>query len=375
MAKRDYYEVLGVSKDASAEEIKHAYRRLAKQYHPDKNKGDKAAEEKFKEISEAHEVLSDRKKRAQYDSIRNFRFGGYGDFRDFPGFGEFIRTGRAARGPYAEEATFTYEDLGDLGGLFSSLFGGDFLRSRMRRETRPRQGEDLNFRLEVPFETAIRGGKATITIPKEAVCSRCRGTGAEPGSSRRPCPSCGGRGSVHISQGPFAFSRPCPQCLGKGEVIEKPCKECSGTGRARDKSRISVNIPAGATSGMRVRLKGQGAPGQNGGPAGDLYLTLDIKGHPKFQMRGRDIYSEARLSIRDAALGSTVEVETIEGKVSLKVPPGTQPGSLLRLRGRGVKTPGGRRGDHYVKVSVDIPKKLTPQQQRLLEEFAKAQSK
>ena len=375
MPKRDYYEVLGVSKDASEEEIKRAYWRLAKKYHPDKNKGDKAAEEKFKEISEAHQVLSDQKKRSQYDSLRNFRFGGAGGFRGFPGFERFARPGRAGRGPYAEEATFTYEDLGDLGDLFSSLFGGDFIRTRMRREARPQRGEDLNFRLEVPFETAIRGGKAIITIAREATCSRCGGTGAEPGSSRRPCPTCGGRGSVQISQGLFAFSRPCPRCLGKGEIIEKPCKECSGTGRARRKSRISVDIPAGITPGMKIRLKGQGAPGENGGPPGHLYLTLDIKEHPKFEMRGRDIYSEVRLSIRDAALGSTVDVETIDGKVSLKVPPGTQPGSLLRLQGKGVKATGGSRGDHYVRVLVDIPKKLTPEQERLLEEFAKAGSK
>jgi len=372
MARRDYYEVLGVSKDASQEEIKGAFWRLAKKYHPDKNKGDKAAEERFKEISEAHQVLSDPKKRGQYDSLRNFRFGGYGDLRDFPGFERFARAGR---GPYAEEATFTYEDLGDLGDLFSSLFRGDVFRRRTRREARPRQGEDLNFRLEVPFETAISGGKATITIPKEATCSRCRGTGAEPGSSRRPCPTCGGRGSVQIAQGLFAFSRPCPRCLGKGEVIERPCKECSGTGRTRRKSRISVDIPAGATAGMKIRLKGQGAPGENGGPPGHLYLTLDIKEHPRFQMRGRDIYSEARLSIRDAALGSMVEVETTDGKVNLKVPPGTQPGSLLRLRGKGMKAADGTQGDHYVKVVVDIPKKLTPEQERLLEEFAKAGSK
>ncbi|MEW6358105.1 MAG: molecular chaperone DnaJ [Planctomycetota bacterium] len=356
----DYYSTLGVSKNATQEEIKKAYRRLAKKYHPDKNKGDKEAERRFKEVGEAYDVLSHKEKRQQYD-----RFGTAGP----QGFSDFFRQAAGGRGR-PTTGGFSFDDLGDFGSFFSNFFRGAGADS-FRRTARQR-GQDIEADVSVPFDLAACGGKTSITIPRMEACSTCGGSGAKPGSKSRRCSTCQGTGSVQFGQGGFAFSRPCPQCEGKGQTAEDVCPTCRGAGQVQRQRRIDVKVPKGINDGQRIRLAGQGQEGVGGGAKGDLYLRIRILPHRDFARKGRDIYSEVEVPMTDAALGTTVDVPTMEGTVSLRIPPGTQPGAKLRLRGRGVEDADGRKGDHFVAVKVSIPKSLSKKQKELLQELAKS---
>lgn len=354
----DYYQILGVDKNATKEEINSAFRKLAKKYHPDRNPGDKLAEKRFKEISAAHDVLSDDEKRRQYDQLREARARGFatGDFSDFSEFlrSAGARTGRAGRaaGP-------------DISDIFASFFGGP------SHGVGPQRGEDIVQRIEIPFETAVNGGTVVIRVRRSETCSACGGSGARPGTVPRPCPTCGGSGNVQSSQGFFSFSRPCPDCLGRGRRITSPCGSCGGSGRVLRDRDLSVKIPRGIQDGARIRLSGEGEPGIGGGPPGDRYLDVRVLPHPIFERDGHDIYSTVELNIVQAALGTTVPVRTLNGTVQLRIPPGTSSGAKLRLRGKGAPTPGGGHGDHYVRVKIVAPKNLTPQQAETLRRFAR----
>ena len=363
MPKRDYYEILGVKKGASADEIKKAYRALAKKYHPDKNPGDKAAEERFKEIQEAYDILSNPQKRTEYDQIREAESRGFnfGDMGDFSSSG-----GRGGR-----RKGFGFEDFGGLGDLFSRFFDrGERVRSSKYGPTR---GNDITIELDVPFENAISGWDTVVTVPREEDCPSCRGTGAQPGTSTQTCPECGGNGTVQSVQGGFALSRPCPRCYGRGTIIEVPCTTCGGRGQVQQTRRISIKIPPGVDDGMKIRVPGQGETGVAGGPRGDLYIIPRIMGHRFFKRKGDDIYCDVTVDFVQAILGVTIMVSTIDGKVRLKIPPGTQPGALLRLKGRGIKKRGGiGRGDQFIQVNVSLPKYITPEQRELLNQFRDA---
>lgn len=345
------YEVLGVPKNASEDEIKKAYRKLARRYHPDRNPDDAGAEERFKDVQTAYDLLSDPEKRRAYDT-----FGAAGA-RGFPGAGADMG------GVRFEE--FSFGDLGDLlGGMFG---GGGRQRGRV-----PERGNDLETRLRISFEDSLQGVQVRVPVEAETVCSVCHGTGAEPGTSPIVCPQCHGRGVVSDSQGLFAFSQPCPRCQGNGAIVEKPCKRCRGSGRERATKRYSVKIPAGARSGTRIRLKGKGEPGRNGGPAGDLYVVVEVEPSPLFERRGSDLVLDVPVTYTEAALGATVQIPTPDGPVALKVPGGTESGKLLRVKGRGaphLKGPG--RGDLLARVKVTVPKKLTKAEREALEGYQK----
>lgn len=343
--KRDYYEVLGIQRAASIDDIKKAYRKLALKYHPDKNPGDPEAEEKFKEAAEAYGVLSDDEKRARYD-----RYG---------------HQGVGAGG-------FDPNQFADFGDILGDLFGfGDFFGTSRRRPTRPARGNDLRYDLEIDFEDAVFGKEITLDVPRIVTCTTCNGTGAKAGTQPVTCGGCGGRGQIRYSQGFFAVSRTCPQCGGTGKVIKDPCKSCNGQGRVREEKKISVKIPAGVDDGSRLRVGGEGESGYNGGPAGDLYVFISVREHEKFTRRDYDIHSEELISVTRAALGGEVFVDTLDGKETLRVPAGTQPNQVFRLRGKGVQfLDGGGRGDHYVHVSVKIPSALNDEQRKLYEQLA-----
>jgi molecular chaperone DnaJ len=368
MAQKDYYEILGVSESASPDEIKKAYRRLAKKYHPDSNPNNKMAEEKFKEVSEAHEVLSNPQKKRQYDQLRRMGqgvFTGFGGPQDATGF-EDLFAGGGGRG-----RTFTFEDLGgfgDLGDLFSNIF--DRGEASRRQRWGPQKGADLYAEVEIPFDSAISGGRTPIEFDKEEVCPVCAGTGAKPGTTMSTCPQCGGTGMVSFGQGGFAVSRPCPRCLGRGKIISAPCPQCGGRGQTSTRKKLVINIPAGISDGAQLRLRGQGQPGIAGGPPGDLRVKIDVGRHRFFERRGRDVYCKVPINIAQAALGSKIRVRTIDGRVDLKIPPGTQSGTKFRLGGRGVRA-NGATGDQYVEVLVDIPKRMSQKQKELMEQFAK----
>lgn len=360
MAKKDYYEILGVKKNAKAEELKKAYRALAKKYHPDKNPGDKAAEERFKEIQEAYDVLKNSQKRVEYDQLREAEKRGF-NFGDMGG--GFARDRNSGR-----RSGFNFEDFGGLGDLFSRVFDrGERVRSSKYGPTR---GSDITLELEVPFGKAISGWDTVIAVPREEDCPVCRGTGAQPGTSTETCPECKGTGTVQSVQGGFALSRPCPRCYGRGTIISVPCRTCGGKGQMQQTRKISVKIPSGVHDGMKIRVPGQGETGVAGGPRGDLYIIPRIKGHHFFRREGDDIYCDVTVDFIQAILGVTLMVSTIDGKVKLKILPGTQPGALLRLKGRGVKRKDGTgKGDQFVKVNVSLPKYITPEQRELLEKF------
>ena len=370
MPGKDYYEILGVPRTASEEDIRKAFRRLAKQYHPDRNKGDKNAERRFKEMNEAYSVLIDKQKRAQYDQ--------FGEARDkgFTGndFWENInrrRGRRAERQAPQDEESFQWEDVGDAGDIFSQFFHRESPGGWGARQSGPVQGEDVEATLEVPFDTAVAGGKMGISIAGVVVCERCGGSGAQPGTKSQTCPVCHGAGNVQAFQGAFAFSRPCPRCFGRGQVISTPCSTCNGAGQTQTTRRFNVTIPRGAQDGQKIRLAGQGRPGRNGGPAGDLYIELRVADHPDFHRKGMDIHSDVHINIVQAALGARVSVRTVSGQAAVRIPPGTQPEAVLRLKGRGVTSSDGVTGDHYVTIHVDIPTRLTPRQTELLRQFAR----
>jgi molecular chaperone DnaJ len=345
-ATRSLYDVLGVAKSASAEEIKKAYRKLAREYHPDRNPGDAEAETRFKEVQAAYDVLKDAEKRKQYDA-----FGVNG-----------------ARGPGgAQTFNFDIGDLGDLGDLFGGLFGQ---RGARAQRERGRRGDDVEVQVNISFEDSLRGAQVQVPVELETVCSECAGSGARPGTAPKICPDCNGRGVVSESQGLFALSQPCPRCRGNGTVIDDPCPTCRGTGRERRTKRYTVKIPAGAKDGTRIRLKGKGEAGYGGAPAGDLHVVTRVEPSPVYERRGNDLLVSVPISYADAALGATVEVPTPEGAVSLKVPAGSEDGKLLRIRGRGApKLSGGGRGDVLARVRIEVPKRLTKKQRELLEEL------
>ena len=358
MPKKDYYEILGVKKGASADETKKSYRALAKKHHPDKNPNDKVAEERFKEIQEAYDVLSNPQKRTEYDQLREAEMHGF----NFSNMGETFSRGRKG------SRRTGFEDIGGLGDLFSRIFDrGERVRSSKYGPTR---GNDITFELDVPFENAMSGWETVISVPREEDCPICGGTGAQPGTSTRRCSECEGTGTVQSLQGGFALSRPCPRCYGRGTIIEKPCQNCDGRGQVQQTRRISVKIPPGVDDGMKIRVPGQGAAGVAGGPRGDLYIIPRIIGHHFFKRKGDDIYCDISINFTQAILGVTMMVSTIDGKVKLKIPQGTQPGALLRLKDRGVKRRNGiGRGDQFVKVNVSLPKYITPEQRELLKQF------
>ncbi|MEW6724548.1 MAG: molecular chaperone DnaJ [Bacillota bacterium] len=355
MSKRDYYEVLGVGRDASPEEIKKAYRRLARQYHPDVNREDPNAAEKFKEVNEAYEVLSDADKRARYDQFGHAAAGagagGFGGFEDFGGFGNF----------------------GGVEDIFEMFFGGGGRRSRSR--TGPEAGADLSYDLEISFEEAAFGTEKDIEFSRYANCSSCKGTGAKPGTRPVTCPVCHGVGQVqHVQNtafGRFVRTAPCDRCHGRGQIIEEPCPKCGGSGRTRSTAKVKVKVPAGVEDGSRLRISGQGEGGQRGGLPGDLFVVLRVKPHELFRREGDTVFSEAPISFVQAALGAEIEIPTLDGPVNLKIPEGTQSGTRFRLRGRGIPhLRGGGRGDHIIQVEVVVPKKLGEEQREALRRFA-----
>jgi molecular chaperone DnaJ len=359
---KDYYQILGVPETAAQDEIKKAYRRLAKQYHPDANRNDPQAAERFKEVGEAYAVLSDEQKRKQYDQMRKL-----GPFASF-GYG-------GARGPGGAqgETRINIEDLGDLGGLgdiFNSIF--DRGRRRTRREAAPARGRDVEYMVEIPFLTAARGGKITITVPVTEDCATCSGTGNAPGSKPKTCPECAGKGTISFGQGSFAVSRPCPVCLGRGQIPTEACRVCGGTGQVTEQRQIILAVPAGVDTGSKLRLSGQGERGPGGAPAGDLIVTFKVSPHNFFRRDGLDIHVTVPINVAQAALGSRIRVKTIDDKkVTLKIPQGTQSGTRFRIPGQGIEK-AGRSGDQYVQVKVQVPEELNEEQEQLMREFARA---
>jgi molecular chaperone DnaJ len=352
------YETLGVTKNASQDEVKKAYRKLARQYHPDKNPDDSAAEERFKEVQNAYDLLSDAEKREQYD-----RFGSSN--------GRGPGAGPGQGGGFTWTTTEGF-DFGDLGDLFGGMFGGG-RTSGGRPESRAQRGNDVEVHVNLSFEDALKGVETKIPVTLEVACHTCGGSGAKPGTAPKVCPQCGGRGVVAESQGFFSLSQPCPRCRGNGTIIEEPCPTCHGSGRERRTKRYTVKIPAGAKDGTRIRLKGKGEAGYNGGPAGDLYVVTRVEPSKTFTRRGDDLKVDVHVPFADAALGTTASVPTPDGAVSVKIPAGSQEGKLLRVRGKGApRLKGSGRGDVIARVRIDVPKKLSKRERELLEELQKA---
>ena len=343
--KRDYYDILGVARGASDDDVKKAYRRLAMKFHPDRNPGDKAAEEKFKEASEAYQVLSDADRRAQYDRFGHAAFEqGAGGF-DFGGAG--------------------FEDV--ISDLFGDFFGGG--RGRARRGAR--RGEDLRYDLEIAFEEAVFGTEKMIQVPRLSRCDGCGGTGSRGGAPRTTCSSCRGSGQVRFQQGFFTIAKTCGECGGQGTVVKDPCRSCGGAGVTQTSQSLSVKIPGGVDTGSRLKLRGEGETGRGGGPAGDLYVVISVRDHPLFARQDVDIVCDVPVTFPQASLGADIEVPTLEGKVRMKIAAGTQSGTVFRLKGKGAPSlRGGGRGDQLVRVLIETPRKLTARQRELLEEFA-----
>lgn len=346
--KRDYYELLGVSRGASADELKKAYRKLALQYHPDRNPGNKEAEEKFKELSEAYAILSDSEKRKVYD-----QFGHAGVGAGAGGFG----------------GGFSGGGFRDFSDIFSDIFS-DFFGGGSSRTSRGVRGSDLQMEVDLSFEESVFGTEKTVQIHRAETCGECHGEGAKPGTGKQTCSTCQGTGQTRISQGFFSIAATCQRCRGQGEVITSPCKRCHGEGRVRDQRKITVTIPAGIEDGSRLRVRGEGEAGLRGGGRGDLYVAVNVRSHEIFQRQGENLYCEIPINFVQAALGTEVEIPTLEGRVSMKVPAGTQSGTTFRLKGKGVVQPGGSyRGDQMVKVIVEIPKNLSSEQKQILRKF------
>jgi molecular chaperone DnaJ len=368
---KDFYSVLGVGSGASQDEIKKAYRKLAKKYHPDANASDPKAAERFKEISEANNVLGDPAKRKQYDEMRRLGAfdGGFGGFG-----GGSSRAG--ARGASAGGQTINFQDfdiggLGGLGDLFSSMFGGGDTRENARQRG-PEKGQTVEATLDIPFRTAARGGKVPIELEVSEECPTCHGTGAAPGASLRICPECNGRGVISFGQGGFAVNRTCPVCLGRGQVPTEPCPTCHGSGDVRVKRKVLINVPAGVDTGSKIRLKGQGGKGPQGGPAGDLIITFNVLADKFYKRDGLDVIATVPLNIAQATLGTKISVKTLDGKkVAIKIPPGTPSGKRLRVRGQGIQK-GEKKGDLIVEVSIQVPEKLSEEQERMMKEFAES---
>lgn len=354
MAKRDYYEVLGVERSSDPETIKKAYRKLAVKYHPDKNPGDKTAEEKFKEIGEAYEVLSDPQQRAAYDQYGHAAF----DPRS-RGFGR----GGGFHDPFE---IFREVFGGGTGSIFDDLFSGG-----RRDPSEPQRGDDLRYDMEITLEEAAHGCEKEITVSKHDRCDVCNGSGAEAGSRTKTCSTCGGRGQVITARGIFSIAQTCPHCQGAGRIVEKPCKTCNGSGRRQRSSKIKLRIPAGVDTGSRLRSAGNGEAGLRGGPQGDLYVVIHVRPHEIFQRDGDDLLCEVPVNFVQATLGADIEVPTLNGNALIKVPAGTQPGTVFRLKGRGIKNVQGYGfGDLHVRINVEVPTRLNAAQKAKLQEFA-----
>ena len=370
-ATKDYYEILGVSSKAKEDEIKKAYRRLAKQYHPDANPDNPKAADRFKEIGEAYSVLSDDQKRKHYDQMR--RLGAFG----------FGRGGTGARGPFSgaggqpsggSSSDFSFEDLSGFGGI-SDLFSSIFDRGKKKPPGKgpgPEGGKNVEYVVEIGFETAVKGGKISISVPITEDCATCGGDGAAPGTDLRDCAECRGSGTISFGQGGFAVKRPCPACFGRGKIPQDPCKSCGGGGTVRQSRKIQVGVPAGVETGSKIRLSGQGERGSDGGKAGDLVISFKVKSHRFFTREGLDIHVQIPINIVQATLGSKVKVSTLSGKkVVLRIPAGTQSGTKFRIRGQGIEK-AGRVGDQYVEVTVNVPDQLSDEEQKMMEAFAES---
>lgn len=371
-AAKDFYKVLGVSEKASGDEIKKAYRKLAKAYHPDANRGDEKAADRFKEIGEAYSVLSDAEKRKQYDQMRRLGSLGFGGGRGGP---------RPSPGGPGAEQNFSFDDLqggfGNISDLFSSLFdlgkrGPEGGPGGPRRPSGRQKGENVEYVVEIPFLTAVRGGKIAVDVSITEDCATCGGDGAKPGTSLKRCEECKGTGHVSFGQGGFAVKRPCPACFGRGKLPETPCPSCRGRGAVRQQRKISINVRPGVETGSRVRLSGQGERGRGGGPPGDLIISYKVKPHRFFKRHGLDVHVSVPINIVQATLGSKIRVKTISGKkVVLNIPKGTQSGTKFRVRGQGVEK-GDRVGDQYVEVVVTVPDTLSDEELKAMEGFAEA---
>lgn len=371
--EKDYYATLGVAKDASEKEIARAYRKLAKQYHPDANPGNKEAEERFKDVSAAYDVLGDANRRKEYDEVRRLAASGVG-------FGGGYGPGGPGGFSYADfgDASgirFETGDMGGLGDLLGNLFGG---RRRGARGAGapgaggPRRGGDLEAEVHLSFEDAVRGATIGVQLTGAAPCSVCGGSGAAPGTVPQVCAQCGGAGTVAVDQGPFSFSQVCPRCAGSGRIVETPCPRCGGGGAETRTREVKVRIPVGVADGQRVRVKGKGTPGRNGGPPGDLFVNVHVAPHPLFGRRGDHLTLRVPVTFAEAALGAEVRVPTLLNPVTVRIPPGTPTGKVLRVRGRGMPKPDGGAGDLLVTVEVVVPQTLSDEQRQALEALAAA---
>jgi len=368
---KNYYDILGVPENASEADIKKAFRKLAMKYHPDRNPDNKESESRFKDISEAYDVLGDDKKRQQYDTMRK-----YGAFAGAGGGFDPRQAGRADGFDSSQFGqSFRYEDMGGFGSfadIFSSIFGGEDMFSRMRggpRKPQRRRGSDLVIKIPVTFKEAIKGATKTIRMNKPVTCNVCGGTGEQAGAGQQVCPQCGGRGTVAYEQGAFSVTRPCPRCLGKGMIPGKPCSKCGGSGRMKEKKKFKIKIPAGINDEGRIRLRGQGNPGINGGPDGDLIIVVSVGKDQQFDRQGNDIYTKVEISYPRAVLGGKIPVTTLTRKINLNIPPGTKAGTKLRLKGMGLSV-NGTQGDQYVEIDIAVPSDVTPEQRELLEKLA-----
>ena len=369
MQAKDYYKILGVDENASTDDIKKSYRNLAKKYHPDANAGDKNAEAKFKDVSEAYSILSNAEKKKKYDQMRKFgggqgaNFGQGFDFSNF-GFSGFQKSGRRAH-----SGGFKFEEFGGFGDLFSQIFDFGSGGKQSSGQYASQQNNDLEVELNIPLELAVKGGKTSFTVNKESTCPVCGGGGAKPGSTVTPCPQCHGRGYITISQGVFGVNRPCPRCYGKGQIIKNPCDRCSGSGKIQGKRTYSVTIPTGTKEGDKIRLKGQGRPGERNLPAGDMYVRIKIKSNSFFTRKGKDIYCEVPITLNQAVKGVSLKVKTITGsQVKLKIPEMTKDGTKFRLKGMGVKR-NGYTGDQFVNVRVKFPQNPTEEEKKYMEKL------
>jgi molecular chaperone DnaJ len=353
MATRpDHYATLGVNKKATPEEIKKAYRKLARKYHPDRNPDDKQAEARFKEISQAHDVLGDPEKRKQYDN----------------GTGPFAH---GASGGFGGFGNFDF-DSSSMGDILSNLFGGSASGRKVRTKPRPERGGDLETQVRISFDQAVSGAQVPLSVPTASACPTCHGTGAKPGTTPKVCPRCQGRGIETQGQGMFSISQPCSQCGGKGTVIEDPCPTCNGAGAVRTMKRYKVNIPAGVKEGSRIRLPGKGEPGHGGGPPGDLYVTTHVTASPVFKRKGDNLEVEVPLTIPEALRGAEVQVPTLSGTKTLRVKPGTAHGTVQRLRGEGPPRPGSKeRGDIHYRFTIDVPEELSEEQRKAVDQLSK----
>ncbi len=367
---KDYYSVLGVASSATQDEIKKAYRRLAKRYHPDANQNDPKAAERFKEVAEAYQVIGDAAKRKQYDEMRRLgAFGGFADRAQRPGAGT-----RPGPGPDPSGSGFRFQDfdiggLGGLGDLFGSMFGGG---SAGRRRKATEQGQSVETTLEVPFRVAATGGKVPVELEVAEECSTCHGSGAAPGAKVKVCPECSGRGVISFGQGGFAVNRPCPMCMGRGQIPSERCPTCHGSGDVRVRRKLMIQVPQGVDTGARIRLKGQGGRGTNGGPPGDLLITFQVQPDRFFRREGLDLVASVPLNIAQATLGTRIRVAGLDNKrITIRIPPGTPAGKRFKVSGLGI-TREGRTGDLIVETTIVVPEKLTPEQEKLMRDLAAA---